>query len=92
MCNRYHQIESRLARWLRMMHDRMQSDDFQITQEFLSNMLGVRREAVNKAAGSLQQQNLISYSRGNLLIFNRAGLEKAACQCYRIIKSESDNL
>jgi CRP-like cAMP-binding protein len=89
-CNRYHLIEERLARWLLMTHDRMQTDQFQITQEFLSNMLGVRREAVNKAAGDLQRQKLISYSRGNLSINNRKGLEKAACPCYLIIKKEYD--
>ncbi len=70
VCNRYHVIESRLARWLLMSHDRMQQDEFQITQEFLSNMLGVRREAVNKAARSLQQKNLIDYSRGIITILN----------------------
>lgn len=70
VCNRYHLIEPRLARWLLMTQDRMRTDVFQITQEFLSNMLGVRREAVNKAAGSLQQQNLISYSRSRLTVVN----------------------
>ena len=68
----------------------MQTDKFQITQEFLSNMLGVRREAVNKSATRLQQQELISYSRGNLSILNRLGLETAACRCYGIIKEEYD--
>ena len=91
-CNRFHQIEARLARWLLMTHDRMRNDKFRITQEFLSNMIGVRREAVNKAATHFQQQQLISYSRGNLSILNRAELEKAACQCYRIIKAEADIL
>ncbi len=91
VCNRYHLIEPRMARWLLMTQDRMRTDVFQITQEFLSNMLGVRREAVNKAAGSLQQQKLISYSRGSLTVLNRADLEKVACLCYRIIKQDSDN-
>ena len=90
-CNRFHPIEARLARWLLMTHDRMQADEFQITQEFLSNMLGVRREAVNKAATHLQQQQLISYSRGNLSILNRTGLEAAACRCYQIIKQDYEN-
>lgn len=90
-CNRFHFIEPRLARWLLMTHDRMQTDKFRITQEFLSNMLGVRREAVNKAARGLQQRDLISYSRGNLSINNRKGLEKATCPCYWIIKREYDN-
>lgn len=89
-CNRFHEIEPRLARWLLMTGDRMHAEDFQITQEFLSNMLGVRREAVNKAASHFQQQNLIKYSRGNLSILNRQGLEIAACSCYKIIKKDSD--
>ncbi len=87
-CNRFHPIEERLARWLLMTQDRMHSNEFQITQEFLSNMLGVRREAVNKAAGSLHQHELISYVRGNMTINDRTGLEKAACPCYWIIKHE----
>ena len=90
VCNRFHPIEARLARWLLMTRDRMASDEFQLTQEFLSNMLGVRREGVNKAAGILQQQGLISYSRGALTILNGAGLEAVACQCYTIIKEEYD--
>lgn len=89
-CNRFHPIDARLARWLLMTRDRMGADQFQLTQEFLSNMLGVRREGVNKAAGALQQQNLISYSRGDLLILDRVGLKAIACQCYGIIKAEYD--
>jgi Mn-dependent DtxR family transcriptional regulator len=68
----------------------MGTDEFQVTQEFLSNMLGVRREGVSKAASELQQRHLISYSRGNLLILNRAGLHALACHCYGIIKAEYD--
>lgn len=90
-CNRFHEIESRLARWLLMTHDRMQANEFQITQEFLSNMLGVRREAVNKSALHLQQKQLISYSRGNLTILDRKELENVACNCYKIIKKDYDN-
>jgi len=89
-CNRFHPIDARLARWLLMTRDRMGTDEFQLTQEFLSNMLGVRREGVNKAAGALQQQNLISYSRGNLLILDRVGLTAIACHCYGVIKAEYD--
>lgn len=92
VCNRFHPIEARLARWLLMTRDRIGDDQFQITQEFLSNMLGVRREGVNKAAGILQQKHLISYSRGALTILNGAGLEATACKCYRIIKEEYDTL
>ena len=88
VCNRFHAIGARLARWLLMTGDRMMSKDFQITQEFLSNMLGVRREAVNKSATHLQQNGLISYSRGKVSILNRTGLEAAACRCYFIIKEE----
>lgn len=91
VCNRYHTIKPRLARWLLMSQDRMQTDEFQITQEFLSNMLGVRREAVNQAARSLQEKKLISYSRGLIKIFDRPALEKAACQCYRLIKESYDD-
>lgn len=89
VCYRFHPIEARLARWLLMTSDRMETNEFQITQEFLSNMLGVRREAVNKAAVFLQQQHLISYRRGNISIISRMDLEKAACRCYGIIKDEA---
>ncbi len=84
-CNRYHPIEARMARWLLMTRDRMRSDEFQITQEFLSNMIGVRREAVNKAASDFQHRGLVSYVRGNLSILQKSELEKLACTCYRII-------
>jgi len=90
VCNRYHVIEDRLSRWLLMTHDRMRSDEFQITQEFLSNMLGVRREAVNKAAGDLQRRGLISYKRGHLTVIDRPALEAAACPCYKLIKQDYD--
>jgi CRP-like cAMP-binding protein len=88
VCNRFHPIEARLARWLLMTGDRMKADEFHIRQGFMSNMLGVRREAVNKSAGKLRQRGLITYSRGNLTILSRAGLRAAACQCYPIIKAE----
>ena len=73
-----------------MTQDRMESDNFQITQDFLSNMLGVRREGVNKAATHLQNLQLITYTRGKLSVLNRPGLEAIACQCYGIIKKEYD--
>ncbi|MCY7348417.1 MAG: Crp/Fnr family transcriptional regulator [Pyrinomonadaceae bacterium] len=91
VCNRFHAIEARLARWLLMTGDRMLSNEFQITQEFLSNMLGVRREAVNKSATVFQRSNLISYNRGKVSILDRAGLKAAACRCYFIIKEEYEN-
>jgi CRP-like cAMP-binding protein len=88
VCNRFHPIDARLARWLLMTRDRMGREEFPVTQDFLSNMLGVRREGVNKAAGILQQQKLITYSRGALTILNRAGLEAIACGCYLVLKEE----
>lgn len=89
-CNRFHTVNARLARWLLMTHDRLRTDEFRLTQEFMSNMLGVRREGVNHAAGALQQAELISYSRGVIKIHDRAGLEAISCECYQIIKIESD--
>jgi CRP-like cAMP-binding protein len=89
VCNQFHSVEARLARWLLMTHDRMQADEFQLTQEFLSNMLAVRRECVNKAAGKMQKRKLISYSRGQLTVLDRKGLEAASCGCYEIIKKQS---
>lgn len=88
VCFRFHQVEARLARWLLMTADRMRSNKFQITQDFLANMLGVRREAVNKSAVILQQQKLISYNRGKMQILDRVKLEKTSCLCYAIIKAE----
>jgi CRP-like cAMP-binding protein len=89
VCNQFHSIEERLARWLLLTHDRMEHDEFELTQEFLSNMLAVRREGVNKAAGKLQKRNLIRYRRGNLKVLDRAGLEATSCGCYQIIKDEA---
>ncbi len=91
-CNRFHPVNARLARWLLMTHDRIVGDEFRLTQEFLSHMLGVRREGVTLAAGALQKQQLISYSRGHIKILDRAGLEAASCKCYAVIKAEYDNL
>ena len=86
-CNRFHVVQERLARWLLMTRDRIQSNDFRLTQEFLSHMLGVRREGVTKAAGHLQKRKLIEYSRGNIRIVDPRGLEAAACSCYQIVKN-----
>lgn len=90
-CNRFHPIIKRLTCWLLMTGDRMKTDKFHITQQFISNMLGVRREAVALAAASLQEKQMISYSRGNLSILNRVSLEEFACKCYGIIKVEEQN-
>ncbi|MGB7923555.1 MAG: Crp/Fnr family transcriptional regulator [Pyrinomonadaceae bacterium] len=89
-CNRFHRVDAQLARWLLMTHDRVRMEEFRVTQEFMSNMLGVRREGVTGAAIVLQRDQLISYSRGHVKILNRAGLEAVSCECYQIIKDESD--
>ena len=91
-CNRLHPVEQRLARWLLMTHDRIGHDELQLTQEFLSQMLGVRRATVSVAAGALQRAGLISYSRGQITIVDREGLEQASCECYQLIRDEFDRL
>ena len=85
-CNRFHRVESRLARWLLMTRDRVLSNRFHLTQSLLSNMLGVRRVGVTQAAGLLRQRKLISYTRGEINILDSNGLEAAACKCYQIVK------
>ena len=89
-CNRFHDAQSRLARWLLMTGDRLRANEFLLTHEFLAHMLGVRRVGVTKAAEDLRRKNLIEYSRGNIRILDRKGLEAAACTCYRIVKNLQD--
>ncbi len=85
-CNRFHVVEQRLARWLLMTQDRVRTDAFHMTQDFLSNMLGVRRVGVTEAAQVLQKRGLIDYARGNITIIDRTGLESAACACYDVVR------
>jgi CRP-like cAMP-binding protein len=87
-CNSRHPIEQRLCRWLLITHDRVQADQFEVTQEFLSQMLGVHRQSVTVAASSLQKAGLIRYSRGRLAILDRRGLEAASCGCYQAVTRE----
>jgi CRP-like cAMP-binding protein len=89
-CNRFHRIEGRLARWLLMTSDRVRSDQFELTQDFLSNMLGVRRVGVTEAASALQRQKLIEYRRGHITILDHAGLEAASCPCYALVRDMND--
>jgi CRP-like cAMP-binding protein len=92
VCNRLHSVEKRLCRWLLLSHDRVKSDELLMTQEFISNMLGGRRESVTVAAGRLQDAGLINYSRGHISILDRKGLEAAVCECYQVVKNETDRL
>lgn len=87
-CNRVHELEERLARWLLMCHDRMRRDDLPITHEFLAMMLGTRRSSVTVAAGMLSKAGLIEYSRGKVRIQDRKVLERAACECYSVVYDE----
>jgi CRP-like cAMP-binding protein len=91
-CNRLHSVEKRLCRWLLLCHDRIKSDELQMTQEFISNMMGGRRESVTIAARRLQNAGFIHYSRGHIRILDRKGLEASACECYLIVKAEVDRL
>lgn len=91
-CNRLHTIEERFCRWMLMTHDRVESDQFPLTQEFLSQMLGVRRSSVSVVASMIQKAGYIQYTRGKMTIFDREGLEATSCECYRTIKEEYERL
>ena len=91
-CNRLHSLRERCARWLLMAHDRVESDTILLTQEFLSQMLGVRRATVTNAAGGLRGIGAIRYRQGRVEVRDRLALEKASCECYRVIRREFDRL
>ena len=91
-CNRIHSIEERCARWLLLCHDRVGQDEFTLTQEFLSQMLGVRRATVNLVAATFHQAGLIDYTRGRMRILDRQSLESACCQCYGVIRDEYNRM
>jgi CRP-like cAMP-binding protein len=91
-CNQFHSIQQRCCRWMLMTHDRMESDEFLLTQEFLAMMLGVQRTGVTVAASALQRAGLIRYKRGNVTILDRRGLQRHSCECYGVSKREFDRL
>jgi CRP-like cAMP-binding protein len=91
-CNRHHSIAERCARWLLQTHDRVKGNEFPLTHDFLGLMLGVRRASVTETATALQDRDLIRYRRGMITVLDRAGLEKASCDCYRLIVREFDRL
>ncbi|MEO6527303.1 MAG: Crp/Fnr family transcriptional regulator [Gemmatimonadaceae bacterium] len=91
-CNRLHTLDERCARWLLMTHDRVRGDQFELTHEFLSILLGVRRAGVSQAADGLQRQGFIRYRRGKVVVVNRSGLEGAACECYATDRADFERL
>lgn len=92
VCNRHHSVDQQLCRWLLLSLDRMSTHSLTMTQEVIANLLGVRREGVTEAAGRLQREGLIQYSRGHIEVLDRPGLERAACECYGVVKLEFDRL
>ncbi len=92
VCNRHHSIDQQLCRWLLLSLDRLQGNELVMTQELIANMLGVRREGVTEAAGKLQKLGLIEYSRGRITVLDRPGIERLCCECYAVVKKETDRL
>jgi CRP-like cAMP-binding protein len=92
VCNRHHSLDQQLCRWLLLSLDRLTSNELVMTQELIANMLGVRREGVTEAARKLQDAGLIQYSRGHITVTDRKGLETRTCECYAVVKKESDRL
>jgi len=92
VCNRHHSLDQQLCRWLLLSLDRLRSNELVMTQELIANMLGVRREGVTEAARRLQNAGLIRYSRGRITVLDRAGIEARTCECYAVVKRESDRL
>jgi CRP-like cAMP-binding protein len=92
VCNRHHSLDQQLCRWLLLSLDRLPGDELVMTQQLISNMLGVRREGVTEAAMSLQAAGMIRYARGHITVLDRSALEKRSCECYRVVKKEYDRL
>ena len=91
-CNRHHTVDQQLCRWLLLTQDRLSGNRLTMTQELMANMLGVRREGVNEAAGKLQKMGVIEYHRGEIRVLDRPELEKQCCECYAVAKHETDRL
>ena len=92
VCNRHHAVDQQLCRWLLLSLDRLPSNELSMTQELIANMLGVRREGVTEAAGRLQDAGLIRYRRGHITVLDRPKLEARVCECYAVVKKETDRL
>jgi CRP-like cAMP-binding protein len=92
VCNRHHSVDQQLCRWLLLSLDRLSSNKLTMTQELIANMLGVRREGVTDAAGKLQKLGVIQYARGRITVVDRPKLEKLCCECYAVVKKETDRL
>jgi CRP-like cAMP-binding protein len=92
VCNRHHSLDQQLCRWLLLSIDRLPADEITTTQELISSMLGVRREGVTEAAGKLQKAGIISYRRGHIKVLDRPALEKLSCECYEVVRRETERL